>query len=153
MASTDHHEEVEEEVSRFTQFTPVLPVITVYRNGVREQKNHYRPTSKYDMMYARWLCRDAKIGTSICYHHISNFDYREHCLDFIITRTENGWQPYVSSYYLDDSNMPIGYHFNLYEYLYEWKKIRYINVKKAIEQKVTDELLGIDLSVDPDTTL
>ena len=133
-------------------YESVFPVITVYRNGEREQKNVYRPKSKFDMMYARWLCRDAKIGTIVFYGCIQNLEYKEHCIDFLIQRTENGWQPYVTSYYMDDSNMPMGWHFDLRDDLFDWKKADSFQ-KKTIHQKVSDKLGKIDVTVVPDTSL
>jgi hypothetical protein len=139
------------------------PVITVFRDGTQETKDVFAyiydirtpddttsgiklsKLSKYDLLHAKFLCKDAPIGTVILYDHLSNAPTykeatsKENCLDFMIKREADGWQPYVSSFLLDDER-PLDHDYNLCELLYQWKHAEKRSEKHAIQDTISTQL-------------
>lgn len=103
-----------------------LPTITWFRDKtyemgdyypLREENNPYR----HYLIFACLLASKAKIGTVILYHHTKHplEGWTQHCLDYLLKKTERGWQPYVSSFDIDDDR-PLEYDIDISLYIWLW---------------------------------
>lgn len=108
-----------------------LPTITILRDSTHKKEEIFE-TDFLKLATAKWLYREAKVGTVILYDHVAHLEYHGHCLDFIIKRTEEGWQPYVSSFDIDDKR-PLEYHLQP-GFFTELSESLIENVKQQIER-------------------
>lgn len=103
-----------------------LPTITVFRDGSSEQVDFYNDLKNPYQHYRIFACMflyKAKFGTTVLYHHrkINEDGWTDHCLDYILKKTKEGWQPYVSSYDIDDER-PLEYDINIETDIWRWLK-------------------------------
>jgi hypothetical protein len=106
-----------------------LPTITVFPDGSSEEADFYdddlkNPYRHYRIFACMFLHNaNAKFGTVVLYHHrkISENGWTDHCLDYLLKKTKEGWQPYVSSYDIDDDR-PLEYDINIETDIGRWLK-------------------------------
>ena len=116
--------------AKFNTFVPTFPTVIIFRDGSEKVEDIFKPCYE-KLAIAKWLYRDAKVGTIILYDHITHLDYHGHCLDFMIKRTEKGWQPYVSSFDVDDER-PLQYHVKP-EYFTKFTEELFKSIKEQLE--------------------
>ena len=114
-------------ITHYTLKMRFLPTITVYRDGTYEEADFYNDDLKnpyrHYRIFACMFLHNATFGTVALYHHrkINENGWTDHCLDYLLKKTREGWQPYVSSYDIDDER-PLEYDINIEIDIWRWLK-------------------------------